>query len=301
MSFSLTGCFGRETPDRSPQAEGRHTTTPHRGVDPLLAATSTVDFSWVGRPALSVVQAGERLESETDPDTLGALLTWLALKTDQDAHALLRSALTRADLRRSLDPAEEAPATYLDLRLSWIVAALASSLAEAPRASLDALSELEFVQQEVFPQQLVARAFAAQRPPSDRALAFWRRYAGPNALITGDVLLAAAVNGTAPALELWSNIWRDPGHAPELRIAWMRQIIFPLRHREEILLAVEALLPLLESRDLQEAMAEVILADEDRWSLPGTEVVGPPEAMSAAARAVRRRIARWAAENLGLS
>jgi hypothetical protein len=300
MIMSILGCNAQNRTANPPSEEGRQALGQPRGVDPLRAVTEKLDFSWVGEPARSVEEAGRQLEVPEDPKHRKTLLTWLGLRPDEASQTLLRTVLSRPDIRQSVDPGSEVHASYLDLRLSWVIAALASNPSAPARTSLEVLSHEAFVNQEIFPQILLIRAFAAQKPPSARALEFWRERAGPGSVTVPDVLLATATNETDPALEVWAGIWRNTAHPVDLRMALVRQIVFPLRNRERILATIEHLLPQLESKELQKAMVEVVLADRDRWGLPDAESATIPQKPNSAAKAAKHRIQRWATGHLGL-
>jgi hypothetical protein len=212
-----------------------------------------------------------------DPREIKIAAVALASGASHEAHEQLAAELTKAEFLNRLDPPEEKASTYVSLRVTRVLDVLSQNQQASAREALVKLIDAKPWNDNPIRMILLIRELAAIRPTPPSVIAYWDRWSQPGSSLTFDVVEAACMNQSAPAMEVFRRKLTEPKNELSDKKAWLRQIVLPRRNDEPLLKALNQVLTGEQSHDLQVAIVEALFDyNPDAW-YRGDDPPTPPD------------------------
>jgi hypothetical protein len=259
--------------------------------------------------ALPLAPAADPASGETAPaqaheseDLLSATLLLARSPQPADQQALLHQ-LTDSNFLERLDSMSD----YIQqaagsLRLSRVMAALATNTAAPAHQTLVSLTEsVPFTCLEPR-QELLVRALASVRPAPPEAVRFWDAQSQPDSINLHSTIAALCDNGSEPAIALLELKFADPNQEVSYKRAWLHDDV--LRHRNDLILlrACNRMLRRGLPGELRPVLVESLCDYQADWYFSEPPPQPPPrDAATPDARAVLRRICDYALHDVTLT
>ena len=151
--------------------------------------------------------------------------------------------------------------------------------------------------------ELLIRALAADKPASDRTIAYWEKHASPDSVYADNVVGAIVLNQSRPAMDLFERLMNDPKHGDEYKYDWLRDKLLRKRNDTPILACCERMV-IGNSIDesWHEAVIEAVFTWQPGWygscrkPNPPMRVMAPDESKD-----ILERLGRHTVENMELN
>lgn len=211
--------------------------------------------------------------------------------------------LISADFLNRLDSPKDYQGSYTGLRLARVLKTLMDNRRPAVDQVLLALIAARDYQAHVLRMQLLVHALAVVRPSPPDAIAYWELRSRPGSSLAYDVAEALCVNQSQPAMALLEREFAEPKHHPDLKVAWMRQLILPRRNDEPLLACCEVVLNRSLPVELRPSLVEALFDYRpNEWYRDCAPPQPPLRALaSRSAKTLLRRLADYSLANLTLS
>lgn len=239
----------------------------------------------------------QQFDGKNPPEIATVLSRWAASDKAGDQECL-RSALGSEELLLRLNSADEHARLRPDqLRVSSVLAALATNQSAPARATIDFLAGNAAFLADLGRQDLLLEAVRRVRPATPAMIHFFEEQTRPDAANLYLAMDCLVDNGSEPAAALIEKILGDRHQEPENVQGWMRDSILAHRNDGPLLKACDNLLrgPAL-SQPLKQSLVEALFDYKpEEWYNPDSKPPRPPDRSQAspAARATLRNIAEW--------
>jgi hypothetical protein len=150
--------------------------------------------------------------------------------------------------------------------------------------------------------ELLIRSLAADKPASDKTIAYWEKHASPESVYADNVVAAIMVNQSRPAMDLFERLMNDPKQDDEYKYAWLRDKMLRKRNDTPILACCERMV--LQNtlvQDWHEPVIEAVFTWQPGWygscrkPNPPMRVMAPEESKN-----ILERLGRHTVENMEL-
>ena len=251
----------------------------------------------------ATTSAGETLRTSRDRRELKNAAVLLASSDVSADHEVLGRYLASGEFLGRLDGPEEYAGSTASLRLSRVMETLEENRRPSTDGVLLGLIGAPSFQGHVLRMILLVRALREVRPSPPEAVRYWDGKSAPGSPLAQDVVEALCVNQSDPALALLERKFSDPGHASNLKVFWMRELILPRRNDLPLLSCCERMVTHSLPPDLRPALVEALFDYQPSKWYRGDDPPKPPprSGASAASRNVLERIGRYALKNLKLT
>jgi len=247
--------------------------------------------------------AEETLRTSRDRRELKNAALLLASSDVSADHEVLGRFLASGEFLGRLDGPEEYQGSTSSLRLSRVMETLEENRRPSTDGVLLGLIAAPSFQGHVLRMILLVRALREVRPSPPEAVRYWDGKSVPGSPLAQDVIEALCVNQSDPALALLERKFSDPGHAANLKVFWMRELILPRRNDVPLLSCCERMVTGSLSPDLRPALVEALFDYQPSKWYRGDDPPKPPPRANASpgAQKVLERIGRYALKNLKLT
>lgn len=206
------------------------------------------------------------LRDSKDPGELVDTARLFAASADPADQKILARHLGSTAFLDKLDP-PEAYVVYQPHQLgaARIVKTLIDRDAPPQRETLVALTASEGFNSKDPLIELLIRALAADKPASDRTIAYWEKHMHPESVYADNVVWAIFLNQSRPAMDLFERAMNDPKQDDEYKHDWLRDKMLRKRNDTPVLACCEHM---VLSGTIDEAWHEAVIEAVFTWQ-PG--------------------------------
>lgn len=247
--------------------------------------------------------AAATLNSSSDPRELKKAAIELAKSEEPKDHGVLVQHLAAQAFLDKLDTKDAYEGTYTGLRLARVIKTVMDNKAPSTDEVLLKLIGARGYQGHVLRMQLLVHALAVVKPSPPSAVAYWDEKSHHESPLAFDVAEALCANQSKPALELLETKFADSKHDKHHRIAWMRQIILPIRNDAPLLECCQSMVTGSLAEELRPSLVEALFDYKpDEWYRDCDPPEAPPR--SEATRRAKQHlksIGQYALDNVTLT
>ena len=148
--------------------------------------------------------------------------------------------------------------------------------------------------------ELLIRALAADKPASERTIAYWEKHASPKSVYADNVVWAIFLNQSRPAMDLFVRMMNGPDQSDEYKFDWLRDKRLRKRNDTPVLECCERMvLQNTLADDWHEPVIEAVFTWQPGW-YGSCRKPNPPMRVMApdASKAILERLGRYSVEQM---